>query len=255
MKIISQLETFFRQFGFDFRKGILGISEIPYFIKTAFSYARAAKNTDFPLIIRNMRPMLTDRKAQAGYFNNIYFFQDIWAARKIHDIKPIRHSDVGSSIEGFISHVLCFTSVEVIDIRPLQIDLSGLTFVQEDGTLLSRFADNSVASLSSLHAIEHFGLGRYGDPLDADAYLRAMRSLARVLMPGGRLYFSVPIGQQRVQFNSQRIFNPLTIIEVFKDLKLVSFSAVDDIGAFIENARPEEFTKLNCGCGMFEFTK
>jgi SAM-dependent methyltransferase len=255
MKIISQLEILFRQFGFDFRKGFLAISEIPYFIKTVRSYARAAKNTDFPLGIRNLRPMLTDRKAQAGYFNSIYFFQDIWAARKIHDRKPARHSDVGSSIEGFVAHVLCFTSIEVIDIRPLQISMPGLTFVQEDATTLSRFEDNSIGSLSSLHAIEHFGLGRYGDPLSADAYYRAMRSLARVLMPNGRLYFSVPIGRQRVQFNSQRIFSPLTIIDIFKDLKLVSFSAVNDLGAFIEDARPEDFAELKCGCGMFEFTK
>ena len=255
MKIVSQLEILLRQFGFDFRKAILAIREIPYFIKTAHAYAQAAKNSNFPLEIRNLRPMLTDRKAQAGHFNSIYFFQDIWAARKIHARNPERHADVGSSIEGFVAHVLCFMSIEVIDIRPLQIDMPGLTFVQEDATSLSRFEDSSMDSLSSLHAIEHFGLGRYGDPLDADAHLRAMRSLARVLMPGGRLYFSVPIGRQRVQFNSQRIFSPLTIIEVFKDLKLVSFSAVNDLGEFIGDARPEDFAELKCGCGMFEFTK
>jgi len=253
--LMSKVETLLLQFGFDLRKFFLAISEIPYFVKSARRYAGRASNSKFPLKLGNLRPMLTDRKAPAGHFNGIYFFQDIWAAKKIYVSKVSLHTDVGSSIEGFVAHVLCFTSVEVIDIRPLKISMPGLSFAQEDATTLSRFKDDSIESLSSLHAIEHFGLGRYGDPVSEDAYFRAMRSLARVLAPNGRLYFSVPIGWQRVQFNSQRLFNPLTILDIFSDLKLLSFSAVNDRGEFIVNARPDDFTNLNCGCGMFEFTK
>ncbi|OGR53032.1 MAG: hypothetical protein A2049_04735 [Elusimicrobia bacterium GWA2_62_23] len=199
--------------------------------------------------------MLHDRRVQAGQVNRIYFFQDLWGARKVRSKMPARHVDVGSSLEGFVSHLLCFMPVEVIDIRPLDLSAQGLSFIREDATTMERFPDNSLESISCLHAAEHFGLGRYGDAVKVDGYVDIMRALARVLKPGGALYFSVPVGRQRVQFNSQRIFDPLTIIRHFQGLRLVSFSGVNDNGEFVENAAPADFSGLNCGCGMFEFTK
>ena len=93
--------------------------------------------------------------------------------------------------------------VTVVDIRPLKSSVDGLTFVQDDATELARFPTGSVHSLSSLHAAEHFGLGRYSDPIDPDACFKFMKALERVLAPNGRLYFSVPVagtsGVQREQ--------------------------------------------------------
>jgi len=214
-----------------------------------------ARKGPFPLHLRSVRPMLHDRREEAGGIQSHYFFQDIWAARKIHNVRPTRHIDIGSLIEGFVAHLLCFMPVEVIDIRPLRKEVAGLTFVQEDATHLAGIPDNSIESLSSLHAIEHFGLGRYGDPIDPDAFHHAMAALARVLKPGGRLYFSVPVGRQRVQFNSQRIFSPIAVLERFAALRLVSFSAVDDECQFRENVSPDSLGDARCACGLFEFTK
>ena len=68
-------------------------------------------------------------------------------------------------------------------------------------TNLSHLGD-SVESLSYLYTMEHIGLGRYGDPIDPLGYLKGMNELQRVLKPGGKLYFSVLIGQERVEFNA-----------------------------------------------------
>ena len=65
----------------------------------------------------------------------------------------------------------------------------------------------STDSLSCLHALEHFGLGRYGDPVDYDGYLKGFDNLYRILKPGGRLYFSVPMGPQRIEFDAHRVFS------------------------------------------------
>lgn len=200
-------------------------------------------------------PMLGDAEDQAGHIGGHYFHQDLWAARKIFERRPPSHIDVGSALGGFVSHLLVFMSVTVLDVRPLETDAPGLTFVQGDATDMRDFEDNSVESLSSLHAVEHFGLGRYGDPLDPEGHVKAMRSFARVLAPRGRLYFSVPVGRERVEFNAHRVLSPQTILSTFKDLSLVSFSAVGDDARLYLNVEPERFSSANLACGLFEFTK
>ena len=82
----------------------------------------------------------------------------------------------------------------------------GLRFVQGDMCRLDGFETGSVDSLSCLHTIEHVGLGRYGDPIDPEGWVVAVRELARILAPGGRLYLGTPIGRERVCFNSERVF-------------------------------------------------
>ena len=128
--------------------------------------------------------------------------------------------------------------VTIVDIRPLVSNIEGLTFLQDDATKLSTVPSNSIASLSSLHVAEHFGLGRYSDPVDPQAYFRFMESLARVLTPGGRLYFSVPLGKEKVEFNAHRVFNPNTILDRFSGLRLQSFSYVGDDNALYLDAAP-----------------
>lgn len=230
------------------------VSEAPRFIKDLLAYRRQQPQS-FSLNYSNLYPIMTDFNGEAGWSGGHYFHQDLWAARKILEAKPSVHVDIGSRIDGFVAHVLCFMPITVIDIRPLSSDIPELTFIQDDATLLSNFEDDSVESLSSLHAIEHFGLGRYGDPVDPEACFKAMASLARVLKPGGRLYFSVPIGVERVEFNAHRVFAPDTILKTFGGLKLLSFAAVDDDGHLHLEARPEDYSRARLACGLFEFTK
>jgi hypothetical protein len=244
-----------RLFGFNYRGFFTFFTELPYYVKTIMQYARLNKGDRFPLKIKNFRPILTDRGDKAGIAEGHYFHQDIWAAKKIFQKNPNKHIDIGSRIDGFISHLLSFRTVEVVDIRPITSDVEGLGFIQADATAMSGFDDDSIVSISSLHAVEHFGLGRYGDDVNPEACFLAMKSLQRVLAHGGVLYFSLPIGIERVEFNSQRVFNPLTILEAFNELKLLSFSAVNDEGEFIRNANVEDYINSDKACGLFEFTK
>jgi SAM-dependent methyltransferase len=192
----------------------------------------------------------------AGSVGGDYFYQDIWAARKIYERRPREHIDVGSRIDGFITHLLVFMeNVTVMDVRPMKENVPGLRFVEADCTTLDMLENGSVNSLSSLHAAEHFGLGRYGDPVDPAACFTFMENLARVLKPGGRLYFSVPIGRERVVFNGKRVFDPHTIIESFSSLELVGFSGYSASQGLRENAQIEDWKKHDLNCGFFEFGK
>ena len=55
-------------------------------------------------------------------------------------------------------------------------------------------------------SIEHDGLGRYGDPLDATGDLKDVEMLSCVIKPGGLLYLGVPVGPDAVVFNVHRIY-------------------------------------------------
>lgn len=195
-----------------------------------------------------------DRFSAAGPLTAHYFWQDLWAATNLFDSGVRRHVDVGSRIDGFISHMLPFCDVTYVDIRPLDVTWPKFRFQQ--GSIVSMpFADGVVESLSSLHVIEHVGLGRYGDPVDAEGPWKAARELTRVLAPGGKLLIGVPVGRERVCFDAHRIFAPETVREMFGELALVEFSFINDRNRFIKNAQFSEGRDAYYGCGLFEFTK
>jgi hypothetical protein len=241
--------------GFHPRRILRAIKTIPYFFGTIRKYQKLNRNPAFRISVRNLFPILTEREEAAGVAGGHYFHQDLWAARKIFDTAPKTHADVGSRVDGFVAHLLVFMPVTIIDIRPLTSTIPRLKFIRDDATKLTQLANDSVESLSSLHAAEHFGLGRYSDPIDPAACFEFMKALERVVAPGGSLYFSVPVGRERVEFNAHRIFAPQTIIDNFPRLRLVSFSYVGDDGRICEDAEIASAAKCEYACGLFQFTK
>ena len=242
-------------FGIDVGRVRQSLSGLPRFIAEARAYQRANRSGSFPLGLRDLRPALLDSNVAADAFDSHYFHQDLWAARKIWSARPAHHVDVGSRLDGFVAHLLTFMPVTVLDVRPLSRPVQGLEFVLGDATDLSPFADRSLESVSCLHALEHFGLGRYGDPIDPEAWSRSLAAFVRVLRPGGKLYLSVPVGRQRLEFNAHRVFAPDTILSALSELRLLSFAAVTDQGMFQENAKPRDCSDACYACGMFELVK
>ncbi len=200
----------------------------------------------------DLRPCLVDR---TGYtpFDPHYFYQAAWLARELSARRPAYHVDIGSSVvaAGILS---AFVPLVFIDYRPLQIQLTGVTSVGGDITQLP-LKENSLLSLSSMHVVEHIGLGRYGDAINPDGTFAALRELARVLAPGGHLYLATPVGRERVCFNAHRVFSPRTIVNALSTLKMVRFALIDDNGRFDEEGDFVRAQRLSYGCGLFCFTK
>lgn len=217
--------------------------------------------TEFRATLKNSYPCLKDWGGNAGTLS-YYFWQDLWASRKIFCIHPEEHYDIGSRLDGFVAHVLTFMPVTMIDVRPLPYKIEGLRFIQADATNLDGIADRSIISLSSLCAPEHFGLGRYGDPVDPEACFTALRSMQRVLAPGGHLYIAVPVGDvSGVAFNAHRIFAPELIAETLNELRLEDFSVVNDTN-YTEHISFDEFHSMGLGIdykagvdGLFDFVR
>jgi len=84
-------------------------------------------------------------------------------ARKIFHNNPKKHIDIGSRQDGFVAHVASFREIKLLDIRPQSSVVKNISFKQAYLTQSSFQLINCSDSISSLHAIEHFGLGRYND--------------------------------------------------------------------------------------------
>lgn len=234
----------------DLHKMSVGLREYVRFFRTWRAYS-AMPNAEI-LSWRDAYPCLFDRTSRTG-IDAHYFYQGVWAMRKIKDSSEVDHVDVGSLV-SFVGLLSTITNVTFIDIRPATVVLEN--FESRSGSIVAMpFADNSVRSLSCLHVAEHIGLGRYGDPLDPLGTRKAADELARVLAHGGQLYFSLPVGKPRVQFNAHRIHAPGQILEYFSGLELVSFSAVTDRGEFKHTINPADMEQARYGCGMFHFVK
>jgi len=209
--------------------------------------------------IHKLYPVLTDFDDAAGNNSGHYLHQDLLVASMIHNDAPERHIDVGSRIDGFVAHVASFREIEVLDIRPLEKSVhENIHFLQMD--LTSDTKEGITDSLSCLHAVEHFGLGRYSDPISVDGHINGITNMISMLKTGGTFYISFPIGKKnQVQFNAHRIFDPhmiLNIPEVREQLELVRFDFVDDEGELhLDKNVDDAVGRFNFGCGIYSFRK
>lgn len=242
-------------------KDILHPLKLSRMLRDMTNYNRMNTRPEFHASFTRIYPCLKDWDSNAGSLG-VYFWQDLWAARRIFQHKPSEHYDIGSRVDGFIAHVLAFMPVTMIDIRPLPQKIDGLRFTQSDATNLDGIPDNSVISLSSLCAPEHFGLGRYGDPVDPEACFKALEAMQRVLASGGHLYIAVPVGDDcGVAFNAHRIFTPEIVAGTLGGLMLDDFSVIRD-DDYIGNISFDDFHAMRTGTdysggvvGLFDFVK
>ncbi|HZZ92433.1 MAG TPA: DUF268 domain-containing protein [Usitatibacter sp.] len=221
----------------------------------ALGDAGAKSPTVLPLSIRFLHPVLYDRHMEAGSVDRHYFHQDLWAARRVFRSGAEEHFDIGSRLDGFVSHCLVFCRVTVIDVRPSSLSISDLRIIQGDATRSLPVESCSIHSLSSLHAMEHFGLGRYGDPIDPAAMTKAAALMQDCLAPAGNLYVSMPIGLERLEFNAQRVLSPDSVVALFAPMELVEFSMIDDAGCFREKCDIAVARTASYACGLFHFRK
>ncbi len=245
------LRSIFRNAGIHPRRLAAAICGWRRYMKERSEYRNAPNDGSWPW--SNELPMLTEWQETSGSLGT-YFFQDQLVARWIYESSPLRHVDVGSRLDGFIGNLSVFREVEVIDIRPQPTDVPNVRFHQLD--LMAELPEPWISctdSLSCLHTIEHFGLGRYGDPIDPDGHLKGLNQLKRMIKQGGMLYLSTPIGPQRVEFNAHRVTAPSTLAGWFDDAWVIERCAVIDDGNHITESSDVaelKYFKGNMGVGI-----
>lgn len=231
---------------------------LPGMFKYLRDYFRFRKLYSGPL---EFVPCVHDWYEEGGATKNEYFWQDLLVARKICVANPRKHVDIGSRVDGFVAHVASFRDIEVFDVRPITAVIPGVVFRQADLMQPIVGLEGYCDSLSCLHALEHFGLGRYGDPLDPLGFQRGLASMSRLVSKGGTLYLSVPLGSERVEFNANWVFNPLSIVAAARESGLVleELTLIERGGlvarASLDSREMAVLGQQRYSLGVFVFTK
>lgn len=249
--VLKAAYNWLRLFGADPRRFVNSARALPEYLANLRRYKRQVKGSPglFPVV--SLFPCLHEKYEASGCARGQYFHHDLLVARRVFAAGPARHLDVGSRVDGFVAHVAAFRPIEVLDIRPLAATVPNISFVQCDliGELPAHLVE-CCDSLSSLNALEHFGLGRYGDPIRADGHLLGLRNMHRLLKPRGTLYLAVPIGPQGVAFDAHRIFSLGYLLDIVEPLfEVRRFSYIDDRGDLHDGVGlTPELVNGNCGC-------
>ena len=224
-----------RFLGIDPRQGVRSLRDLPRLLSQRQLWMEqrkiSASSQDFPEGRKWLIP--GDNVEPAGAASGHYFHQDLLVASEVYRRNPTRHIDVGSSVYGFVSHVASFREIEVLDVRDLTASWPNIRFTQVDLMSTHEVAQIRPAdSVSCLHALEHFGLGRYGDPVNFDGWKTGLSALLSLVSPGGTLYLSVPTSrQQRIEFNAHRVFSiPFLAKHLLEECTLLELAFVDDAG-------------------------
>ena len=260
MGIIRRIKSVLVFWGFDPRIFIHNITGFHWYFRDYIRFRQKLKGVpDFRF--GKMYPILTDKNNLSGNLADHYFYQDWLVAKRIFKNKPHKHVDIGSRVDGFITHVASFREIEVFDIRAMNVNIPNIKFAKADFMNMDPSMINYSDSISCLHALEHFGLGRYGDKIDVFGHIKGIEAITSMLSKGGKFYFSSPIGPQRIEFNAHRVFGVSYLIDIFqRNYKINFFSYIDDRGRFHENVEltPDNIKRnYGCiyGCGIFEMTK
>lgn len=221
-------------------------------------YQAMNSRPNFQIQEQYMWPIISSKYEYAGILGN-YFLQDLWAAKLVIRSGIKSHFDIGSRLDYFIAHLLAADiEVTMIDVREFPGEVENLHTIVDDATNLRQLQDNSVDSMSALCSLEHFGLGRYGDPIDPEACFKCFGNIQKKLKVGGRLYISLPIGRERVEFNAHRVFYANTVVECFNALRLLEFSCAAD-GKIEYNVDIHKYDEDNHNgeyrYGLFSFIK
>ena len=202
-------------------------------------------------------PVLNEDGAQGGWCFT-YAMHIGWACRILAETKPVEHVDVSSMVYFAACGSALVSKFTYLDLRPIRLPLPGLECAAGDLMNLP-YETGTVKSLSCMHVMEHIGLGRYGDPVDAQGDLKAAKELSRVIASGGQMIMALPVNKTpMVVFNAHRYYTYDMIMQMFPDMQLQEFALIDNRSIIrhadyssIRNVKAREYE--DCGC--FHFIK
>jgi hypothetical protein len=112
-----------------------------------------------------------------------------------------------------------------VEFRKIHHDIAGLnTYTVEEFKKM----DLQFVCGVTISALEHDGLGRYGDPIDPLGDIKTMQSYKKIIKPGGLMFLSVPVGQDAVCWNSHRIYGRYRLPMLLDGWKILGHSGFEE---------------------------
>ena len=184
-------------------------------IPVDYNYLDMTYPSNWPLIYTDYEiDVYIDRIRRQEWF--IYGMTDVWMwqAIKKYPVEGLHVVNMGSLTPWYEANCLFHgarsTTIDYNPIITLSDRIKTMTIADWD-------CDQPVFDVAwSISSFEHDGLGMYGDPLDPEGDIKAMKKMKRIVKPGGLMYFAVPIGKDRVFFNNARIYGRLRLPKMFE---------------------------------------
>ena len=211
-----------KEIGIEPIKTIQFAKEVPGFILDSIKFFRSLKRRNYTAIdkfVFKLSPSLHDRKQSAGSTSSLYFLQDLSCSTYCNLLNSHSHIDIGSRIDGFVAQIGTGRKLDVLDIRPALIPFKNISFVRGDICNPPAELIGQYDLVTSLHAIEHIGLGRYGDKIDHESWLLALKNCRSLASQGGKVLISLPIiegNNNYLEFNSQRVIGAKQIVSLLR---------------------------------------
>lgn len=198
-------------------------------IKIEYQYANDSRKPDESLIYtkKHIDSYLKHiRKKRTFHYRKTDFW--LYQALEKYSIQGKEVAIIGSDTPLYESICLAYggkpTTIEYNKIISKDARLKVMT-VEEYEENRKRF--DMAFSISSF---EHDGLGRYGDPINPNGDLEAMKKMKYILKPNGILFLAVPIGKDAVVWNVHRIYGRIRLPMLLAEWKVLdTFGYSDDM--------------------------
>lgn len=161
------------------------------------------------------------KKRKTHYYGatDTYLYQALDKYRSFIANKEV--AIVGSVIPWYESIVLAYDgyplTIEYNSIVSLHPKLKTMT-VEEFEKAPKKF--DAILSISS---IEHDGLGRYGDPINPNGDLIAMKKQKAMLNDNGLLFLAVPVGKDCLVWNLHRVYGELRLKALLTGWRIIGY--------------------------------
>jgi hypothetical protein len=169
-------------------------------------------------------------KAQTDKFSvlNGYGMTDIWMyeALEKYPIKGKSVCIVGSTAPWYEAMCLAYgaKSCTVFEYSDRENFADNIKYIKPE-----EIGDEKYDICISISSIEHDGLGRYGDPLNPNGDLLAMKKAKEYIKKGGLMFLSIPVGPDAVFFNVHRVYGRIRLpmlLEGWKKLDAYGLSKI-----------------------------
>lgn len=180
-------------------------------------------------------PKLYDDKTVNSYLDKIkvraqgdaYGWTDTWLYQALdrHEIKGQRVAVMGSINPWYECICLEFggkpTSIEYNVITPAdnRLRMIHINDVSKEEPFDAAF---------SISSFEHDGLGRYGDPIDPNGDLRAMKDMKSIVKKGGLLFLAVPTGKDKLVWNAHRRYGEIRLPYLVDNWEMIDQEGFDE---------------------------